>query len=544
MLGPQPIPAPFPNWKLRPQKEIAALKEGRASSVQHLIPCRVVKRARIWPSLPGCRAEEVVQQKWVERWMVSLLPLVDSSPTLSLLGELAEASLSKLLAQKEGSTLKKRWSGWQLWCEYVAAQNLQPQNAGLKALVAFFQALAEIKRSGAEVLRGLKLAGSFMGWSSFLEELDNAAVSAWCVTNVRAARKEALPLALCTVANLEKAVHTDMACGGSSDLPFLTFFLLLLWGCLRFSDGQRVMVNELVSEFGLVRGSCWKTKTSRSSMPFGVLLLGIFNDWSGAVQSLQEQLADLDFLLRSASGDRASYTYALGHFRRLLVQRGGVPAEYVQMYTLHSLKVTPLSWALQLNIDKESRRLWGHHRCRESGAAMASKYSRDDVLPALRAQLAVLQAIRNGWVPLTPQARGGQRPLVEKGLSCGLAPLKTVPLGLAPYVEGGTGCSAASQGSDTDSSSESSRSSSDEDCCDAAAAEASVHSDLVVVNRWTGCVHAAVQLPSGGVGRACAPLWKVAAPRWEVCDSEPDGCFYCSHRACASVLGLESSDEV
>ena len=61
MLGPQPIPAPFPNWKLRPQKEIAALKKGRASSVQHFIPCRVVKRARIWPSLPGCRAEEVVQ---------------------------------------------------------------------------------------------------------------------------------------------------------------------------------------------------------------------------------------------------------------------------------------------------------------------------------------------------------------------------------------------------------------------------------------------------------------------------------------------------
>ena len=401
-----------------------------------------------------------------------------------------------------------------------------------------------------------------MGWSSFLEELDNAAVSAWCVTNVRAARKEALPLALCTVANLEKAVHTDMACGGSSDLPFLTFFLLLLWGCLRFSDGQRVMVNELVSEFGLVRGSCWKTKTSHSSMPFGVLLLGIFNDWSGAVQSLQEQLADLDFLLRSASGDRASYTYALGHFRRLLVQRGGVPAEYVQMSTLHSLKVTPLSWALQLNIDKESRRLWGHHRCRESGAAMASKYSRDDVLPALRAQLAVLQAIRNGWVPLTPQARGGQRPLVEKGLSCGLASLKTVPLGLAPYVEGGTGCSAASQGSDTDSSSESSRSSSDEDCCDAATAEASVHSDLVVVNRW---LHCGRSRPLGGSGatqsrmvafialtelaRVCL-AWRVVmkfSPKWPWCarralvrPSSCEGVLCCPDSGLLPVDGSES----
>ena len=108
MLGPQPIPAPFPNWKLRPQKEIAALKEGRASLVQHLIPGRGAKRARIWPSLPGCRAEEVVQQKWVERWKASLLPLVGSSPTLSLLGELAEASLSKLLAQKRREHIEEK----------------------------------------------------------------------------------------------------------------------------------------------------------------------------------------------------------------------------------------------------------------------------------------------------------------------------------------------------------------------------------------------------------------------------------------------------
>ena len=49
-----------------------------------------------------------------------------------------------------------------------------------------------------------------------------------------------------------------------------------------------MMVDELASESSLVRGSCWKTKTSRSSMPFGALLLGIFNDWSGAVQSLQQ----------------------------------------------------------------------------------------------------------------------------------------------------------------------------------------------------------------------------------------------------------------
>ena len=90
---------------------------------------------------------------------------------------------------------------------------------------------------------------------------------------------------------------------------------------------------------------------------------------------------------------------------------------------------------------------------------MASKYSREDVLPGCSESL--------GWV---------------------LTPLRKVPLGLAPYGEGGKVGFAAGHGSDTDCSSD------------------------------KGCVHAAVQLPSGCVGRASAPLWKVTAPHWEVCD--------------------------
>ncbi len=99
-----------------------------------------------------------------------------------------------------------------------------------------------------------------------------------------------------------------------------------------------------------------------------------------------------------------------------------------------------------------------------------------------------------------------------------LTPLRKVPLGLAPYGEGGKVGFAAGHGSDTDCSSDNSCSSSDGDCCDATVARASVRSGMVVVNRWTGCAHAAVQLPSGCVGRASAPLWKVTAPHWEVCD--------------------------
>ena len=40
-------------------------------------------------------------------------------------------------------------------------------------------------------------------------------------------------------------------------------------------------------------------------------------------------------------------------------------------------------------------------------------YSRDDVWPALRAQLSVWEAIQRGFTPMLPQHRGGQNPLQE-----------------------------------------------------------------------------------------------------------------------------------
>ena len=77
-----------------------------------------------------------------------------------------------------------------------------------------------------------------------------------------------------------------------------------------------------------------------------------------------------------------------------------------------------------------SQRLWGHHRSRDSGEATAQKYGRDDVLPALRGQLKVVQAIRRGWCPLTPQARGARRPFPEARLLPKPSPLASALLRL------------------------------------------------------------------------------------------------------------------
>ena len=93
----------------------------------------------------------------------------------------------------------------------------------------------------------------------------------------------------------------------------------------------------------------------------------------------------------------------------------------VAAYAVHSLTTTPLSWALQLEVVSDARRAWGHHRAKEPGAAMVAKYSRNDVLPAFRAQFHVIKAVRADWTPWAPQAPGGFATVAGVAITSGAA---------------------------------------------------------------------------------------------------------------------------
>ena len=554
----QPLePLPFPAWGSRPTRQLSTplpsvVPAGAAVSR----PLRLPQRVRVGQPARAPSDAAVLQDieldKWVNRWVASLLPFAKSS-ILSSLGDLAEESLRNLLCAKAVNTLKKRYPGWALWCEHVAVGALQPFAAGPYVLANFFHGLAETRRSSSSVLSGLKFAASLMGWKDFLQELGNPAVVSWCAKEVIAVRREAWPLSLATVASLEDAIHAELQTGLSADGYLITAFLFTLWGALRFSDVQRVVVSDLEISAGLVRGRCWRTKSSRIEMPFGFLCGGIFKDWSRAVAALREHLRGGDGLLYSEKGARASYTFALGHLRRILVQYGGVPAELVHRYTLHSLKVTPLTWALQLEADKEGRRLWGHHRSTDGASRMVAKYSRDDVLPALRVQLLVLKSIRAGWVPMAAQGRGGKTPLAEESIASErLSPVFSVPAGLETFV---LKPQVQSFGLGAESASESSDSSDCEACVAGVGGQGEQHCEVagapvpegMVVNTISACVHAAVALDKGQLGRARAPRQVVSGPQWVYFEGDAldkDGrSHFCSHQACAAALGIVSDSE-
>lgn len=79
-------------------------------------------------------------------------------------------------------------------------------------------------------------------------------------------------------------------------------------------------------------------------------------------------------------------------------------------YTIHGLKSTMISWATQLDLSDEHKRLQGKHQSRNSSTRL---YSRDDVHGALKLQTEVIRAVQRGWRPVTPLSRGGQKPLEE-----------------------------------------------------------------------------------------------------------------------------------
>ena len=174
-------------------------------------------------------------------------------------------------------------------------------------------------------------------------------------------------------------------------------------------------------------------------MPFGILASGLCGTasqcWSLRFLSvLRQSVADtlalnpqrhIDFLPSSLSGSesRPIISAPLRRERMVLWLRGlllkhwrllchdPAPAAF-GLVAAHSLKCTLLSWARQLHLDSDLRRIQGHHR--QSGSDRSvSLYSRDDILPMLRLQRLVVDAVRSGFRPLQPMARGLSQPLPD-----------------------------------------------------------------------------------------------------------------------------------
>ena len=197
-------------------------------------------------------------------------------------------------------------------------------------------------------------------------------------------------------------------------------------------------------------------------------------------------------------------------------------------YTLHSLKATTLSWAMQLELPLEQRAAQGHHR---DAWTCVRKYRRDDILPQLACQRSLWDAISKGWEPIVPLLRGVQRmpvaaPVDEaledsQGFDCMEECVKS--------EAGSDACSSDSEGSLL---------------VDATELEVDEEDEgRWLVNGLTGWFHRLVESDEGGVNciewngktlvRACRPCAAVP-PHYKLMESFPllQGFQCCAHSGC------------
>jgi len=253
--------------------------------------------------------------------------------------------------------------------------------------------------------------------------------------------RESMPLSLFLIAQWE----LDLV-KAKDPLDLMLFkgaILCCIWASLRFSDASHVLFSSIIFDRAGMRALSWRTKTSKTGMPFGVYPFGVhyhadsslsygwLYHWLAAVDqvwhntciSLQAKVVpDSLFVQLDAQNvivGPLSYQQALKSLRFCISQTmGQLPFDHICNFTLHSAKSTMLSWAAQLLKPAETRACQGHHVYLQS----VRLYSRDDVYPSLHLQSTVTSDIMGGWRPQTPQHRGGQLPLREPPVSVNCHP--------------------------------------------------------------------------------------------------------------------------
>ena len=356
----------------------------------------------------------------------------DISPVLGQIAasRYSEVLRGKLLAKISDSTASRYLRSVQIFFTTFEelGGNVRHVDAGL--LLDTFFVLSRCPEEGPlsnslNVMKALRWYKKLLGLSPF-PDLYSAAFSS-LVQPASGEKRESMPLPLSFHAFLERKVL-------SVDTPkdealWAGSFLACVGGSLRFSDAQHISWSSLCLSPFTLRGICYRTKTTKRGAPFAFLGFGFYSSsrefgmnwlsaWLLLLDSIWHDLRArfgsqvtpdcLFFTIGTQNFSPASYAQTLLRLRCFL-QESGMQPEQAANYTLHSLKVTMLSWMAQLDLPLPARTLQGHHAL----AGSMQLYSRDDVWPALRAQLAVWEAVHRGFIPMLPQHRGGQNPLRE-----------------------------------------------------------------------------------------------------------------------------------
>jgi len=345
-----------------------------------------------------------------------------------------EQSLKACFARKATSTLAKRFYALNRFVNFCGQRGLQFFPLREHVVFTYLQGLLRddttAASAGKSFLEACQFAKGVLGLRGDLADLGTARVDGVATELCMRAGPiaQAAPLLVTQVVALEKLVAT------TPDLKDRVLFgamLILLYGCGRFSDGQRavnIILDVDVAGIdpdsldcpGYLELQVLGNKGARSEVlrrTFLPLVAPIYSlgsyDWFRAWLQSREALGletggrlNAPLLCRfGVDGKPLQQEVTSSECGKLLREALRVGHGKGCAVKSHSLKATALSWAGKHGLDLETRRLLGHHL--DANAKSAEAYNRDSMGPAVAKLVGTLQAIKQG-VFLPDATRSGR----------------------------------------------------------------------------------------------------------------------------------------
>lgn len=344
-------------------------------------------------------------------------------------------------AFRKGSigTLRRHWAGWKRFKHFCAKAEVVPGEASEASLAEFaaifdecnadVPALQQIRgkgkpslRSSLEAIEFLRRRTGLPAWEAALKSPVIKGYAAGAALTDSKVSATALPL--CAIVGFEIKLRDASAPLGLRLAA--GWFLMCVWGSLRFCDGSSVAPTSLSMKNGVLHGFCRNAKGNPRGLPFACIAQGLLPgpDWGAIFIQVQEtwlsnldcDAGEVDFCLPAIKrrgceilACEAESWHVASLLREFLADAGVVD---VHSFCVHGIKATMLAWSGQVAaVSKDSRRRQGHH-----ASDVVDLYAGDDVLESLRTQLSVLQAIEEGWRPSRPLRRGAAAPVPEPEL--------------------------------------------------------------------------------------------------------------------------------
>ena len=334
-----------------------------------------------------------------------------------------EVSLQACFARKATATLTKRFYALNRFVNFCGQRGLQFFPLREHVVFTFLQSMLHDEgtaaSAGRSFLEACRFARGILGLRGDMAELGTARIDGVAVE----LSKRAAPLAQAAALLVSQVIALERLVATTDDMKDRTLFgamLILLYGCGRFSDGQRAVniildvdiesIDPNVMECpGYVELQVLGNKGARSDVlrrTYLPVVAPIFSlgsvDWFRAWLQARETLGlevngklSKPLMCRfNAEGQALQQEVTSSECGKLLRRALRVDQDASSGIRSHSLKATALSWAGKHGISLETRRLLGHHL--DANAKSAEAYNRDSMGSAVARLVGTLQAIKQG----------------------------------------------------------------------------------------------------------------------------------------------------